>query len=306
MTDIQETAVTEEPEVGSDALEKSLDALLAAADAGSVVETLKKGGQVFSGHVDERGSVGGGASPETGAIESLMIGKLTEAGVPAAQAQTLARSMFGAMTEGGLVGKAGFPPKPAASEEEEEEGEGEGEGEEEMSGFAKSFTTPVQEAIDASAFLEEMTSRVGKSMDGFQKSLRKSNNRQDAVNAASARALVEMGRLLKSQARVIQELGKRLNIVERAPVAAPKGITGAVPMQKSLTTGGAQQQPQKLSKSQVAAVASYMRIEKGMSDYGQVAIRAESGGEITQEHLAGIHRFLAANPTEAASALNYK
>jgi hypothetical protein len=138
--------------------------------------------------------------------------------------------------------------------------------------------------------------------------MRKSEHKQNGVNAALAGAMYQVGSLLKSQSHVIDELSKRLGLVERAPLPG-KGATtlsGAQAMQKSLGNGGGSP-GEGLRKSEILATLSYMRMEKSMKEIngraiGDVIYAFEGGGVINPEDVATVARFLATHPNEAAKA----
>lgn len=328
MSDAQET-------VSEDALLASLDQLVKAAGAEDTVAKLKKGGVVYSGFEDERGKVGGGGASgsDAGGIEEMMIGKLVAQGLSPEMAAKATSEMLGLAQAAGMMGKQ--------EEEEEEEGEEEGEEEEEMSGYARGYydamkkmgkseddspsgerfakshaeqfadDPDVSEGVDASPFLEALTVRTTTALDGLAKSMKSGQVKQNKVNHAMAGALYQMGSLVKSQQKVIGELGKRLGIVERAPVAPTKGatsLTGAQAMSKSLGSGT---EGEALTKSEAAATLSYLRFEKGVDTIegertSQLAVMAESGGTLSKSVHDYLNRWITTHPNERKAAISYR
>lgn len=317
-----------EPTVSEDALEASLGELLKAADAEDVVDQLNKGGQVYSGFQDERGKKGGGgaSSSDAGGLDNMMIGKLVAGGMEGEAAKAVVGSLFGMLTEAGMLGKQN-------GEEEEEEEEDEG-----MTGYARGYADAlakmgkseddpsdplnkshgeefredpeIGEAVDASPFMEAITSRMTGALDGLRKSVGDHRSSQDNVNRKIAGALYQQGMLIKSQRSVIVELGNRLGIVESQPAGAPKGapdLTGAQAMAKSVDGHGA---VEPLNKSQAGRVLSYMRFEKNIEDIngeqtGTLACMVEGGGVLSKSVQEYMHRWLTAHPNERERAINY-
>lgn len=325
----------DEQEVSTDALQASLDGLLKAASVPKE-EVLQKGagsdsemdGTAIStsGHFDERGPVGGGMAgkgdigPQSSASweSKMMIAKMMEAGYlsPGPNFAAMAGSDYMAQFAGKM-------------EKEDDEDEKEMEGKADAGFVPDSRPTPTQkshvneftedpdiaEAIDASDFMEAITTRTTSALDGLGKSLAAAEHRQSEINKATAGAVYEMGTLIKSQQAVIEELGQRLGIVEREP-APSKGATtlqGAQALAKSMPNEagqGAGNPYDSLNKSQVARTLSYMNLEKGVAEIGgdrtaNLVGLAEAGGIISETTLEEVKRFLTTHPNEAERALNY-
>jgi hypothetical protein len=163
--------------------------------------------------------------------------------------------------------------------------------------------------------MEAITTKVVQSLDGLKKSMKNGRDKQEGVNTAMAAAMYQMGNLVKSQSRVIDELGSRLGMVERQPAAAPKGVQNpaqaaalskGMPGEAGDNGGGVGQ----LNKSEMASALSYMRFEKGMDaingePIGQLAAFAESGGDISKSVCEYMDKWLATHPQERAQALQY-
>lgn len=319
----------DEQVVSTDALQASLDDLLKAASVPKE-EVLRKGsgsdsemdGTAIStsGHYDERGAVGGGMAgksdigPQSSASweSKMMIAKMMEAGViaPGPNFAALAGSDYLAQFAGKMNGEE-------EEEEAEEKDEKEAEGKSTRKSHANEFAEDpaIAEAIDASDFMEAITTRTTDSLDALGKSLAASEKKQSHINMATAKAVYEMGSLIKSQQHVIEELGNRLGIVEREPAPA-KGattLTGAKALSKSISNeaGSGESGPyDSLNKSQVARTLSYMNLVKGMTEIGgdrtaNLVGLAEAGGIISESTLGEVKRFLTTHPNEAERALNY-
>ena len=333
-----------EQTVTEDTLTASLEQLVKAAGVpglkkGAVGSSFRAGGIENSGFNDEDGKQGGGqaSGSDAGGIEELMIGKLVDGGMEAGAASEMAGFMVGALTEAGLIGKK-------CEDDGEEEEEEEGEEKEDMAGYARGYMDAMKkmgksadadkdeeqkeekltksfadqfsedkdigEGIDASPFLDALTAKTTGALDALAKSIDQKDQKQSRVNEAMAKAIMQIGMLVKSQSGVVQELGTRLGMVEKQPAAAPKGartLSGAKALAKSVTT----EQTETLSKSEAAAALSYMRFVKSMTDIegepiGQLAIFAESGGTLSK----GVHEYmmkwLATHPNEKEAALSYR
>ena len=298
-----------------------------------------------SGFSDERGKKGGGVTSDVGGLDSMMVGRMVEAGFTPEAAQTMVGFLIG---ESGLLGKMGFvhPKRPTPGgmkgkqengEEEEDEnemsgyargyyaamqelgksedgsGDGKGgEGGEGVESFAKSFAEnpDIAEAVDASPFMEGLTKSTTDALDILHKSIRSGRRKQDEVNAAMATAVYQQGQLVKSQQAIITELGTRLGIVEKTP-NPPKGATskeGAQVMSKAFGAGDGQ--PEALNKAQLASALSFMRFEKGMEKIngqptGELACRVESG-DVDTSTLEYVQKYLATHPNEAQEAISYQ
>jgi hypothetical protein len=333
---------TGEQVVSTDALQASLDDLLKAAGT-SKEEVLSKGSGSdsemdgtsisTSGHEDERGKVGGGMAgkgdigPQSSAPweTKMMIAKMMEAGYisPGPNFAGFAGSDYMKELAGKMEGDEG-------KEEEKELKEKELKAKADGGFIPDSRPTPTQkshsddfgqdpaiaDAIDASDFMEAITTRTTESLDALGKSLAESETRQSGINTATAQAVFEVGTLIKSQQVVIHELGTRLGIVEKQP-APPKGattLTAAQTLSKSLPNeagpGGGGGKYDALNKSDIARTLSYMNLEKGISEIGgtrtaDLVCKAEGGGIVSEATLEATKRFLTTHPNEAERALNY-
>lgn len=307
-----------EAETDVDGLEKSLKELIKVADATSLV----KGGVENSGHVDERGKVGGGSSPDPGGLDDMMIGKLVAAGV---SGETIAD--FGAY----------MAAKQSEDEEEDEDEEQEGK----MSvppsrkspssggGTLKSDQSPdefrkamdefredpsIADTVDVSPYIEAFTQRVAEQLDGLRKSVSAHQGEQGRVNRAIAGAMYQLGGLVKSQSAVIGELGRRLGIVEKQP-AAPKGAR-SLPAAQALAKGmpgeaGGAVEGEPLNKADLLSVLTYMRLVKGVEQIGnrpigEVIYKLDGGNLYTPDVPAAAQKFLRENPAEAEVARTYQ
>jgi hypothetical protein len=318
-------------EITEDTLAASLDSLLKAAGA---TDKLRKGGIVNSGFEDEDGKQGGGqgSKSDAGGIEELMIGKLVASGMDAAAAGEI----VGLLNEEGLLGH-----KKEETEEEEEEGKhDEDEEDEDMRGYARGYAdamakmgksadakpagevleksiqksfaddTDIAAGVNATPFLEALVARTTESFGSLAKSMAAQDKKQVEVNVALARAVHQLGSLVKSQSSVVGELGMRLGIVERQPAASPKGartLQGAQALKKSQEDGGAEL----LKSGDMAAVLSYMRFAKGMDaiegePIGHAVVMAEAGGIISPAVKEHVQKWLTANPGERNAAINYR
>jgi hypothetical protein len=301
----------EQNEVTVEGMQSALDDLVKAADATDVVSRLQKGSGnniEHSGHVDERGKVGGGRADyaDAGGLDDMMVGKLAEAGIPA--------DMIAAFSE--FVGKA-------SDEDEEEEDEEEENGKMGFKGYKKSDDdddfrksameqlredTDISDAVDVSPYLEAMTARTADMIDGLRKSQDSTTQQATGVYRAQAAAMYQIGSLLKSQSAVIDVLSERLGIVERTPNAPKGATTSAVALQKSMP-GEADGNGQ-LLKSELLSTLNYMNLEKGIKNIGgqktyEIVGMYEGGGALDPSALEAAHDFLAANPKEAQAARSY-
>lgn len=301
--------------VDVDGLEASLQDLIKAADATDLAKAYGGTSVEYSGRHDEDGKGGGGGAEasDIGGLDDMMIGKLTEAGIPA---DVIAE--FGAFMS-------------AKQEEGEEEEEEEEEGEEEepaakmggkvphdrpVPGMGKSMDAlrqdaDIGDAVDVSPFLEALTARMAEQLDNVRKSHASFQSNQAGVNRAQAAALYQMGTLMKSQTEVISELGRRLGIVERVP--APQRGATTTPMARALAKsmpGEAGVGGEALSKSELVSTLTYMNLEKSIRDIngrktGELAMLADSGS-IDEETVAAARHFLMTHPNEAQVAKQYR
>jgi hypothetical protein len=181
----------------------------------------------------------------------------------------------------------------------------------------------IADAIDVSPFLSAIVQQTTEAIDGVRKSMRKSSSRQEEKDSKFAMAIYEIGRLVKSQAQVIEVLNDRLHLVERTP-APPKGVRNvapgtrpqpirgaARPMSKALPSEAGGQARDSLTKSEVINTLSYMNLEKGIKDIGgqktgEIAMIYEGGGTLSPQALQSVYGFLQANPHLAQQARNYR
>lgn len=303
------------PDEGSVTVEGMSDALEGLVKAAEATDIIKGDGSGIehSGHVDERGKVGGGraSSGDAGGLDKMMIAKMSELGFDLD---------FISGVNDFMVGKA----KKKDDDEEEENGNGEG-----MTGYKKSddavaptpdplvksmddFTSDpdIKNAVDVSPYLEAMTVKVAEQIDNMRKSVLDGNSSQANVNQHMAAAMHQMGGLLKAQDVVISELGSRLGIVERTP-NPPKGkvdLKGAQALSKGMPGEAGGMEP--LSKSELVATLSYMNLEKGIKTIGSQkttdAIYLLEGGNVSDDNIEqAAQHFLATNPNEAQAARTY-
>lgn len=295
-------ASAQEPQVTDDGLGRALDELLKAADA----TTLSKGAThsgtgsnsvETGGRVDEDGMSSGtlAGSGDRGGIDTLMVAKMSQAGIPPETIAAFAAFM---------------------SDDDEEEEEEEDDEKDEKPDFGKSMDhfradQDLADTIDVSPFLEALTARTADQLDSIRKSAGRFEGQQNFVNQKLAQALHQVGTLVKSQNEIIQALGSRLNLVERTP-AAPKGVTqlsGARPLAKSLS-GEVGNAPMQLKKSEILSTLSYMNLEKGMKQINghstmELIGLFEGGNVIEPKTVQAVEGFLAAHPNEADAARQY-
>ncbi len=297
-----------EPTVDVAGLEASLSELVKAADATDLVKAYGGVSVETSGRYDEDGKGGGGmaGSGAVGGVDRMMIGKMSD---------IVADALGGAGFSADQI--TAFMTGKQEDEEEEEEDEEEGydkswTADEDDSHFEKSMDDfrrdpDIGDAIDVSAYLESITARVARQIDGLNKSMRQGNAQQQNVNRAFAAAMHQMGGLVKSQSRVVGELGRRLGIVERTPNQPKAALTGAQAMAKSLGPASASQS---LSKSEVLSTLSYMNMQKlQKSIAGRSTMEAigllEGGNVLHPETLKEVERFLRTHPNEAEAAKRF-
>lgn len=299
---------TSGPQVTDDGLGNALDELLKAADATSLSKAATHSGKgsnsvETSGRVDEDGASSGtlAGDGDVGGLDSLMVAKMSAAGIPA-----------------GIINAfSAFMKKEDEEEEEEEEGEEEEEAFKSLEpSFQKSMDAYREDAdlsdtIDVSPFLEALTARTADQLDAIRKSAGHFEGNQNHVNQKLAAALHQIGGLLKSQTGVIQALGERLNLVERTP-APQKGATqlsGAQPLHKALP-GELGQGGKELRKSEILSTLTYMNLEKGMHEINgqrtsELVGLFEGGNVIDEKTVGAVKSFLQTHPNEADAARQY-
>lgn len=304
--------------VDTSALERAVRDLTKAAGQTS----LAKGGIENSGTYSDGKPAGGGQATDTGSIDEMMIGKMVAAGFDAGTIADF-RSY--------LVAKAGEDMEDEEDEETEgDEPVGAAQGGVPLPGMGKSARAArgeqplakssmdmfredptIADNVDVSDYLESITLRVAEQLDGVRKSMAADAGAQRKFNSALATSTVEMAKLVKSQQRVISELGTRLGIIERAPVAAPKAaLTGgkARALHKSMAGQATGEAP--LRKSELLSTLTFMNLEKGLrSINGQktsdLVALYEGGGVLDESTVEYVQGWLSANPTEADLAKKY-
>lgn len=283
----------------ADALDQTLNQLLNVAEA----TDLAKGGVENSGTHGSGGKQGGGQGSEgdAGPIDNMMIAKMIQAGVDVQTAAKFAAFM--------------------SEDEDDDEVEKSGAGAEGAEPLTKSLREAVTEnlapedaeMVNVTPYLDSLTTALGGQLETLDKSIRAGRTEQGKLNKSMAKALHQVGQLVKSQAAVINVLGERLGIVERAPAVAPKGVTGtAKPLNKSLA-GEAGEGDLKLTKSTTLNALSYFNLVKGEKQIaGQstsdVITKLEAGGVYDEKtHGALIHlvKSLPAQEREKALSGNF-
>lgn len=302
-----------EQTVDTSGLESAVRELTKAANETS----LNKGGIENSGTTSDGKPAGGGQTSDFGALDDMMIGKMSAAGLDAG---TIA--MFGQF----LAAKAGeevdeededepsgamAPPREPITRKSQQRARGE-------QPLNKSTMDQLREDpvlnhnVDVSDYLEHITLRVAEQLDGVRKSMSDDRGAQQRFNAALAKSTVEMAKLVKSQAAVIGEMGRRLGIVERQPVATPKGATTAPrarALQKSMP-GEAGQDVGQLRKSELLSTLTYLNLEKGIRHINgqktsEIVSLYEGGGVLDEATVTFAKGWLSANPGEAEMAKSY-
>ncbi len=125
-----------------------------------------------------------------------------------------------------------------------------------------------------------------------------------------ASSLVMLGGVVKSQSGIINELGKRLGMVERTP-NAPKGATShAQALHKAMPGEAGAGGSNELRKSELVATLSYMNCEKRIKDIGgermtDLIVKAEAGNIVPPHVMAAAQTFLRTHPMEADTAKTY-
>lgn len=297
-------------------LEKTMKSLLDTVEATS----LAKGGVENSGTYGSEGKQGGGQGSESdaGPIDNMMIAKMIQSGVDVQTAAKFAAFMSG----------EGYD-----EDEDDEEMMGKKKARKSLdpsdSDLAKSFRDSLDFNLDAAGIEDEMvditpylngfTEAVGESLGKLDVSFQKSAAKQDKVNKALALAVHQMGTLVKSQSahiekqgHVINALGERLGLVEKAPVAQPKGAqTKAQAIEKSMPGEAGGGDEKRLTKSEVLSVLSYKNLVKGEKMIGQrltsdVITGLESAGIYDREIDSAAHSFFKSlTKEEQAEALRF-
>lgn len=315
--------------VDTSELSASLNELIKAANATKLV----KGEGVSidnSGTMSDGKSSGGGqgSMSDAGGLDDLMIAKMSAAGVDAATLSAFRAFMSHEEPDGDeggesdddeddeMEGKMGMAPQAPFTRAPRPSPKGGTQKSKSERGLSKAMDQfrsdgDIEEALDVSPFLEAITARTAEMIDGMRKSHRTAAVDQGKVNAKMAAAMYQIGSLLKSQVQVIDTLRSRLGIVERAPVAAPRGATTQPKALAKSMPGEVGGQSKQLSKSEVVSTLSYMNLEKGMREINGVRTselvgRLEGGNVLDQGTLDAVAQFLRTNPAEASSAKAYQ
>ena len=338
---------TQTPEDGvtPDTLGLSIDELVAAADASALV----KGGTVDGNRIESSGRVdgedartakvtGGGRAPVPKALDSMMIGKLADMGFDVGQIAAM---------EGALTGKAA-----AASEEEEDDSmdgymgkagahakgyadknggsmkgymgyhpgvpgmgkSGAVDGAEPLAKAMESYQADpeIGPMLDGTDFLAGFVEKTAGHLDAVNETMAKGFGNQRMVNQAMAGAIHQTGTLIKGQAAIISEMGRRLGLVEAQPLPV-RGVTtasAASALAKSMPhEAGDGREP--LKKHEILSTLSYMNLEKGMREIAgertaQIIGLLEGGNQCSEQALSAVNDFLTANPTEVDAARTYQ
>jgi hypothetical protein len=170
----------------------------------------------------------------------------------------------------------------------------------------------IGDAIDVSAYLEGMTARVAEQLDSLAKGIHGGHSEQRKVNREFAAALWQTGKLVKSQAQVINALGQRLGLVESAPAPA-RGVQDprrAQALAKSMP-GEAGAGGGRLGKSEILNTLSYMLLEKGVKEINGQSTREviglfEGGNVIAPETVGAVESFLRQHPGENQKARSFR
>lgn len=333
-----------------ESLGASLDALLKAAEA---TDILGKGGAtVDANRIESSGRVegedaktakvtGGGRAPAPTPIDNMMIGKLLDLGFDAGEVAAMQGALKVAADGDGdgeeddsLEGYTGKLLAHAKDHADKNGGSMKGymgyPGSHDVTpGMGKAGDTggePLSKAMDAYAANEAMeplldgtdffagfVKTTADHLDGVNATLAKGFATQQATNTAVAGALYQTGTLIKSQNAVIEEMGKRLGLVEAAP-QPPRGAisaTAASAMAKSMPNEAGAGGGSPLNKAEICATLSYMNLEKGIRDIGGERTShhvgmLEGGNQCSPQVMQAVNDFHAANPTESDAARAYQ
>ncbi len=328
----------QDPEVAVDGIQASLDELIKAADATEVVKAY--GGVALDqyGHHDERGDTQGGYADtgDVGSLDSMMIGKMQQAlGDAGYSVDQIAAFMTAFQEEeeeeeedetGKMAGKpadssGGVGTNPRVKPSGGDAGpvnlsrSGDGPGEPVRKAMDEFRADPdLGDAMDVSPFLEALTARTAENLDDIRKSLSETNEHQAQVDRATAAATYEIGMLVKGIAQIVDALDDRLGLIERQPMPqrGHTQLSGAQPMAKGFGAHGQEGVgEEQLTKGEVLATLSYMNLEKGISEIGGQATselvgQYEGGNVLNQQTFDAVQGFLAAHPSEAATARSYR
>jgi len=154
---------------------------------------------------------------------------------------------------------------------------------------------PMQKALDVSEYLQEQHTELVKSLGAVADHVEASDARQHEFNLVLAKAVADVGNLVKAVA-------EQLNIIGDQPAHAPKsrGVRGGQVIQKSFA-GSAPAEDQ-LSKSQILDTMEQMHVdslEKGehgrLNGEGEDILNAiskyESFNQISRPMLAAVEKF---------------
>jgi len=138
---------------------------------------------------------------------------------------------------------------------------------------------------------------------------REGEDRFAQVPDAELLAAVEAPYVERAAQAVVDELGRRLGVVEAQPMPAKgaRTLTGAKALQKSAADG--EPGGVSLSKSEVASVLTYMNLRKGITDIdgartSDIVAGVESVG-IDRRHLQAVQDWLVSHPSEAEAAKRF-
>lgn len=339
-------------EITVDSLGTALDEL---AKAAATTDLLKGGGGSTtdangiqsSGRVEGEDAktakvTGGGRAPVPKPIDSMMIGKMVQAGLDAGQIEAMVGMMSGSagaaadeeeeddsmegyvgkMTahakgyadknDGSMKGYMGYPGHKPPAVAMGKSGAGEGEP------LAKSLQQyqadpELGPLLDGTDFFEAYVKNTAGQIDAVNATLVKGFGNQGTVNQALAGAVHQTGMLIKGQALVIETLGKRLGLVESTPqpargaTSAPAAAALAKGMPGEAGAGGGEP----LRKSEICATLSYMNLEKGIKKIGEQPTyeaigMLEGGNQCSPEVLQAVNDFHTANPGDSQAARTYQ
>ncbi len=335
-----------------DSLGDALDALAQSAAATDLLKggaggTVDANGIQSSGRVDGEDAktaavTGGGRAPAPKPLDNMMIGKLLEAGWDAGQITTLAGAMSGKATaepeededesmegyvgkmtahaqshydkNGSMKGYMGYPGAHDVTPKGMGKAGDAGGGEP----MAKSIETyradpELGPLMDGTDFFTAYVANTATQIDAVNVTLVKGFGDQAGVNRVLAGAVHQTGMLMKSQARVIEELGNRLGLVESTP-QAPRGAvstSAAAALAKAMPGEAGVGAGEPLKKSEIVASLTYMNLVKGMREIGgqrtaELVGMLEGGNQASEETLKAVNDFHVANPSESEAARTYQ
>lgn len=128
-------------------------------------------------------------------------------------------------------------------------------------------TEPIQKSLDVSDYLEEQHGGLVKSMGMLADHVEASDNRQHQFNLLFAKAMSEIGKLVKSANTNAESIIERLGGIEQQPARAPKARRStqepAQPLAKSFGNGEGADEGLGLSKAEIAGEITTM-LQKSM------------------------------------------